>query len=386
MNAKKKKVTARFWFGAAVVVCAVIVFGTWASFAWNRARLEYDARATVSAADLTSAAPRPVQHLKIPQPLKAIYMTSYVAGNKARRDELVSLAEKTEINAVVIDIKDYNRTISFTVDDSLLTSVGASENRIPDIRTFLGELHQKGIYVIGRISVFQDPKLVEYRPDWAVLRESDGTIWRDRKGLSWIDVGAREAWNYTVALAKSAYAVGFDELNFDYVRFPSDGDMNDIAYPWSGARAKREVLGEFFAYLVEKLKPTGAVISADLFGMTTTNKDDLNIGQVLEVALRYFDFVAPMVYPSHYPTNFLGIVNPAAEPYRVIKYSLDRAWERASTTPEKIRPWLQDFDLGATYTADMVRAEMQAVYDAGFTSWMLWDPSNRYTQDALLTE
>src|SRR3989344_3253851 len=386
MNAKKKKVTARFWFGAAVGVCAVIVFGTWASFAWNRARLEYDARATVSAADLTSAAPRPVQHLKIPQPLKALYMTRYVAGNKARRDELVSLAEKTEINAVVIDIKDYSGTISFTVDDSLLTSVGASENRIPDIRAFLEELHQKGIYVIGRISVFQDPKLVEYRPDWAVLRESDGAVWLDRKGLSWIDPGAREAWEYTVALAKNAYAIGFDELNFDYVRFPSDGDMNDIAYSWSDGRIKSEVLCEFFSFLVQELKPIGVILSADLFGMTTTNKDDLNIGQVLEVALAHFDFVAPMVYPSHYPTNFLGMQNPAAEPYRVIKYSLDRAWDRASTTPEKIRPWLQDFDLGAIYTAEMVRAEMQAVYDAGFTSWMLWDPSNRYTQDALLTE
>ena len=385
MNAEKKKVTARFWFGAAVVVCVALAFGAGA-FAWSRARVEYDARAAVSAADVTPAAPHQVQHLKMPQPLKAIYMTSYVAGNKARRDELISLAEKTEINAVVIDIKDYSGTISFTVDDSLLTSVGASENRIPDIRAFLEELHQKGIYVIGRISVFQDPKLVEYRPDWAVLRESDGTIWRDRKGLSWIDVGAREAWEYTVALAKNAYAIGFDELNFDYVRFPSDGDMNDIAYSWSDGRIKSEVLGEFFSFLVQELKPIGVILSADLFGMTTTNKDDLNIGQVLEVALAHFDFVAPMVYPSHYPTNFLGMQNPAAEPYRVIKYSLDRAWDRASTTPEKIRPWLQDFDLGAIYTAEMVRAEMQAVYDAGFTSWMLWDPSNRYTQDALLTE
>ena len=211
-------------------------------------------------------------------------------------------------------------------------------------------------------------------------------MWRDRKGLAWIDAAAREAWEYTVALAKESYAVGFDELNFDYVRFPSDGDMNDIAYPWSGTRVKTEVLDSFFAYLASELKPTGAVISADFFGMTTTNRDDLNIGQVLEVGLAHFDFVAPMVYPSHYPTNFLGMPNPAAEPYRVIKYSLDRAFARASTTPEKIRPWLQDFDLGATYTADMVRAQMQATYDAGFTSWMLWDPSNRYTQDALLTE
>ncbi len=347
----------------------------------------YDA-AAAGAAELPTPLPAPwrATHLTAPQPLKALYMTSFVAGNKTRREALLSLVEKTELNAVVIDIKDYSGSISFPVTAPLLVAEEAAENRIPDIRDFIETLHGKGVYVIGRISVFQDPKLVAYRPDFAVTRASDSGIWRDRKGLAWIDAGAREAWNYTVALAKESYALGFDELNFDYVRFPSDGDMNDIAYPWSGERVKSEVLGEFFAYLASELKPLGATISADLFGMTTTNKDDLNIGQVLEVALRHFDFVAPMVYPSHYPANFIGIANPAAEPYRVIKYSLDRAWDRASTTPEKIRPWLQDFDLGADYTAEMVRAEMQAVYDAGFTSWMLWDPSNRYTQDALLTE
>lgn len=374
---------ARKWFlGAAALCAAVSVFGI-GVFLSKRGSVYYDVLAATAA---TLPAPWRATHLAVPQPLKALYMTSYVVGNLARREALLLLLEKTELNAAVIDIKDYSGTIAFPVEDSLLVKVGASENRIPDIREFIETLHERGVYVIGRISVFQDPKFAAYRPDLAVLRASDSVVWRDRKGLSWIDVGAREAWDYTVALSKESYSLGFDELNFDYVRFPSDGDMNDIMYPWSGTRVKSEVLGEFFAYLASELKPTGATISADLFGMTTTNKDDLNIGQVLEVALRYFDFVAPMVYPSHYPQNFLGMPNPAAEPYRIIKYSLDRAWERASTTPEKIRPWLQDFNLGAIYTAEMVRAEMQAVYDAGFTSWMLWNPSNRYTQDALLTE
>jgi hypothetical protein len=149
---------------------------------------------------------------------------------------------------------------------------------------------------------------------------------------------------------------------------------------------KTEVLDSFFRYLSENLRPLGIPISADFFGMTTTNRDDLRIGQVLEVGMTHFDFVSPMVYPSHYPDNFIGIQNPAAEPYRVIRYSMDKAFARASTTPQKIRPWLQDFDLGANYTPEMVRAEIQAVYDSGFTSWMLWDPANKYTQDALLTE
>lgn len=378
----RHKKTRKWYFGAVALYAAVSAFGV-GVFLSNRGSISYDV-AAVGVPEIPT--PWRATHIATPQPLKALYMTSFVAGNNTRREALLSLIERTELNAIVIDIKDYSGAISFLVTDPLLVALGASENRISDIRELIEKLHSVDVYVIGRISVFQDPKLASYRPDFAVTRESDGAVWRDRKGLAWIDVGAREAWDYTVALAKESYALGFDELNFDYVRFPSDGDMNDIAYQWSGERVKSEVLGEFFAYLASELKPTGVVLSADLFGMTTTNKDDLNIGQVLEVALRHFDFVAPMVYPSHYPTNFLGIANPAAEPYRVIKYSLDRAWERASTTPEKIRPWLQDFDLGAEYTADMVHAEMQAVYDAGFTSWMLWDPSNRYTQDALLTE
>ncbi|TSC83426.1 MAG: Uncharacterized protein G01um101417_599 [Parcubacteria group bacterium Gr01-1014_17] len=368
--------------GAAALCAAALAFGI-GVFLSEQESISYDVAAVAAAA---LEAPRRATHLATPQPLKALYMTSYVAGHSARREALLSLLEQSELNAAVIDIKDYSGAIAFTVEDPLLVTVGASENRIPDIREFIERLHDKGVYVIGRISVFQDPKLAAHRSDWAVIRESDSAVWRDRKGLSWIDVGAREAWDYTVALAKESYEIGFDELNFDYVRFPSDGDMNDIAYPWSKGRTKSEILGEFFSFLAQELKPIGVILSADLFGMTTTNKDDLNIGQVLEVALRHFDYVAPMVYPSHYPTGFLGIQNPAAEPYRVIRYSLDRAWDRASTTPEKIRPWLQDFDLGAEYTADMVRAQIQAVYDSGFTSWMLWDPSNRYTQDALLTE
>jgi hypothetical protein len=161
-------------------------------------------------------------------------------------------------------------------------------------------------------------------------------------------VGAEEYWKYIVSIGKEAYSVGFDELNFDYIRFPSDGNMKDISYPWSKTQKKSEVLESFFVYLEKNMRPTGAVISADLFGMTTTNSDDLNIGQVLEKALPHFDYIAPMVYPSHYPTGFMGFANPANKPYEVVKYSMDKAVLRASTTPNKLRPWLQDFNLGAT--------------------------------------
>lgn len=330
--------------------------------------------------------PKVAAHINTPSQVKAIYMTNWVAGEKLLRNPLVKIADETEINSIVIDIKDYTGRIAFEVSDPLLKEFGAYERRIADIGGFIEELHSKNIYVIGRISVFQDHYLVGKRPELAVQRKSDGKVWKDFKGISWLDPGSRDVWKYVVALAKESYSVGFDELNFDYIRFPSDGNMKDISYPWGGSKQKTEVIKEFFAYLRENLGDIGAPLSVDLFGMTTTSTDDLNIGQNLENALKYFDYVAPMVYPSHYPKGFNGYSNPAAKPYEIVNFAMNSAVERArkaTTTPLKLRPWLQDFNLGATYDAPMVRAQIQATYDTGLDSWMLWNASNRYTRAAL---
>jgi hypothetical protein len=343
----------------------------------------YEAKASVISAEEN----KDVIHIKTPSAVKAVYITSYTAGSKKNRDAIVKLIEDTELNSLVIDIKDYTGKVAFKVSDPYLQKIGSVQEKIPDIKEFIKELHSKGIYIIGRIAVFQDPFWVKIRPDLAVKKESDkNVVWKDYKGISWMDAGAPEFWNYIIFLSKEAYRMGFDELNFDYIRFPSDGNMNDIYYPWSDRRNKAEVIRQFFSYLSHSLKSAGMALSADLFGMTTTNKDDLNIGQVLENTLPYFDFVSPMVYPSHYPPTFMGFQNPSNYPYEVVKYSLDKAYERASTTPQKIRPWLQDFNYGAVYTAEMVKLEKKAVYDAGLTSWMMWSPSNRYTAGALLPE
>jgi hypothetical protein len=335
----------------------------------------------------------PVTHLATPVPLKAVYMSSWVAGTPRLRNKLVQLIDETELNAVVIDIKDYSGRITFTVHDPELAAYGSVENRIPDIVEFIRTLHEKGIYVIGRISVFQDAYMVLHKPEWAVRRASDKAVWKDHKGISWIDAGAEPYWQYVTAIAKESYAKGFDEFNFDYIRFPSDGDMKNIAYPWSGSTTRRVVIGKFFTYLQNSLldvtspEAGRAPMSADLFGYTTTNTDDLGIGQVLEVALPYFDYIAPMVYPSHYNSGFRNHAVPAAAPYDVVHYSLMRATERAiaaSSSPQKIRPWLQDFSIGrTTYTPAMVKAQIKATYDNGLNGWMLWNASNNYTRAAL---
>lgn len=334
----------------------------------------------------TRELPKPLpRHLPTPPRVKGIYMTSWVAGTRDWRRELVDFVEKSEINAIVIDVKDYSGRVSFEVNDEELKQVGYSEKRISDIKEFLEELHRREIYVIARIAVFQDPHLASERPDLAIKRKS-GAVWRDKKGLAWLDPAGKESWDFMVRVAREAERVGFDELNFDYVRFPSDGNLNDTVYPfWDGKTSKSEVLKSFFAYLEKELGDLSVPLSADIFGLTTWNTDDLNIGQILEDAVLYFDYVSPMIYPSHYPPGFQGYKNPAQHPYEVIKTAMERARERLAAIgqdPKKLRPWIQDFDLGAEYDAAMVRLEKQALYDAGIQSWLAWDSSNKYTRDA----
>lgn len=331
--------------------------------------------------------PKP-KHIETPEPLKAIYMSSWVAGTPSIREGLVQLIDDTEINAVVIDIKDYTGKISFKVQDPTLLAYGSSENRISDLDAFIEELHSKNIYVIGRVAVFQDDYLARERPDLAVKRASTGGIWQDNKKLAWLDVKAREVWEYNFAVAEESVRRGFDEINFDYIRFPSDGPVSDMSYPYyrPSEESKADAVAEFYAYLGSRKAELEVPISGDLFGMVLTETQDLNIGQILESGLAHFDYVAPMIYPSHYPRTFNGWDNPAEVPYELVKYVLDAGVARAvaaSTSPSKIRPWLQDFDLGADYNAAKVRAQIRATYDAGLTSWMLWAPSNKYTRGAL---
>ncbi len=351
-------------------------------------------------------------HVETPEPLKALYMSQCVVGTPSFRADLVQLVDETELNAIIIDIKDYTGKIAFETDNTLLADSVSDECGARDMGEFIATLHEKGIYVIGRVTVFQSPFHTKKHPDWAVKSTATGAPWKDHKGLSFIDVGAKPYWEYVVALAQESYALGFDEINFDYIRFPSDGPMKDAVYTWSKGKEKADALEEFFQYLAQELKGTGIKTSADLFGMTATNTDDLNIGQVLERALPYFDYVAPMVYPSHYPPNFNGWKNPNHYPYEIIKFSMDRAVARvvaatttvpgflhrpiASTSPQlyekpahdklKLRTWIQDFDYGGTYDVAEVQAQIKATYDAGLTSWMLWAPSNRYTRGALSAE
>ncbi len=336
-----------------------------------------------------------VTHVPTPSAVKAIYMTACVAGTPSWRERLKKLVNTTELNSIVVDIKDYTGTISFI--DPHLQASGAGGCRVKDMQEFIDELHKDAIYVIGRVTVFQDPYYAKLHPDLAIHSKATGGIWHDNKGLPFIDVGAKPYWDHVIDIATTSYALGFDEINFDYVRYPSDGNLKDMNTTWTvGSSTKAQMVKNFFEYLHEHLKDTGMTTSADLFGLTTVAEDDLGIGQVLTNALPYFDYIDPMVYPSHFAAGTNGIKNPASNPYEIIKYSMsggiakEQAFDIregiATGTPSKLRPWIQDFDLGATYNAAEVRAQIKATYDVGLTSWLSWDASNKYTPDAYLPE
>lgn len=331
-----------------------------------------------------------------PEVIKGIYVTSWSAGTAVNMARIRKVLRETEANAVVIDIKDYSGSVTYATENPEVLRYGARSVRIPQVNALIKELHDEGVYVIGRISVFQDPILAGARPELAVQNRETGEVWRDRNKLAWIDPASREAWAYTVSIARDAFSRGFDEVNFDYIRFPSDGAMEAIAYPIYDpvTTLKRSVLREFFRYLRAELP--NRVISADIFGMTTVHEADIGVGQILEDAYESFDVVSPMIYPSHYASGFIGLENPAEHPYEVVHYSAREALRRlgvfmaranAPARSPQLRFWLQDFNLGAVYTAEKVRAQMTALEDAGVTSgWFLWDPSNRYTLEALRAE
>src|SRR3989344_238842 len=326
-----------------------------------------------------------------PPPIaKGIYLTGWSAGSNSRLTSLISFVKRTEINSVVIDIKDYSGYMSYAFDFPLAKEAGAfGDLRILRPNTVIKRLHDESIYVIARLTVFQDPILAKAHPEWALKNKATGEVWKDRSGLAWIDPAAKPAWDYVAAIAKDAIARGFDEINFDYIRFASDGNLSNIEFPyWDMKTPRHKVINDFFEFLRAELGT--AKISAGLFGLTTVNPDDLGIGQVIEDAYANFDYVSPMIYPSHFAEGFLGYKNPAKNPYEIIKYSMDRASDRLlmitvtemetvgtstvkktitrARTPEEafraqLRPWLQDFDLGATYDASMVKTQIQATYD-----------------------
>ncbi|MEK7123933.1 MAG: putative glycoside hydrolase, partial [Patescibacteria group bacterium] len=243
--------------------------------------------------------------------------------------------------------------------------------------------------------VFFDNYLAKRRPELAINNQN-GSLWRNRRGDYWVDPSSREVWEYNAEAAKKAILLGFKEIQFDYVRFPSDGSLKAIKFPfWNESEKSRaETIRSFFEYITNDLRAfkKDVVLSADIFAFTflVEKDDDLGIGQTVDIALPYFDFISPMIYPSHYSAGNFGFGNPAEHPYEVVSGTLEQGKkffggvDPASLDMlkwQKIRPWLQDFNLGAFYGKEFLKKQKEAVYGQGLKSWLFWNPRNNYLKD-----
>ncbi len=324
-------------------------------------------------------------HVPIPKEVRGIYWTASTAGS-TRGDELLTYMKEYGLNTVVVDLKMDNGELAFEPVDESLKPYKQTHLSITDLDALLVKLRDHGVYRIARIAVMRDGMFAAVHPEFA-MRAADGKIWEDNIGSHWIDPAAPEVADYAIALGREAYARGFDEIQFDYVRFASDGSVNSIVYPvYDKSEPRIAVMQRFFTTVGGTMRAENIPVSFDLFGMTFWSYKDFNIGQRLLDVLPFTDYVSPMVYPSHYPNGFEGFANPAEAPYEIVKRSLDEGTrlihgfyaDSDDALRARWRPWLQDFDIGAVYTSGLISAQIKATRDAGASGWILWNARNVY--------
>jgi len=332
-----------------------------------------------------------VVHVPTPDTLRGLYVNRWAAlGSKL--DRLINVARTTEINALVIDVKDDRGFVLYRSSVPLAREIGAdtadghwmSRTRL---RAALDTMSAHGIYPIARIVVAKDPLLAQKKLDLAIKRKSDLKPWLDKNGNPWLDPHQRAVWQYAADLAREAYELGFSEVQFDYVRFPDEKRLiTETVYPLANGRSRAQVIRDQLGFVRAALKPRGIRVTADVFGLTATDTTDMGIGQRWEMFVDQVDVVLPMIYPSHFARGTYRIRNPNAHPYATINRALKDAIARSDSVPNAalIIPWYQDFTLGAPrYGAPQIRAQKKAGYDNGFQSWILWNPKSNYTLAAL---
>ncbi|MBM7615357.1 putative glycoside hydrolase [Alkaliphilus hydrothermalis] len=336
---------------------------------------------------------------KVSETVKGIFMTGHSLGLTSRFENTIDMTNKSVINSWVIDVKDDFGTMTYASSIPMVKEVEA--DKIVKVRNFhekMEILRENNIYPIARIVTFKDKQVTKFRPDLAIKTKT-GEVWRDRKGDAWLNPYNRESWEYVISIAKEAAEKGFKDIQFDYVRFPTDGNRALIDYGEAGKKeTKAEAISSFLSYAREELKDYGVYVSADIFGLVTTVSDDMGLGQQLEMVSTSTDILLPMVYPSHYALGTYGVPKPDFDPYTIIYTSMNTARERIEATETdqpkaKLRPWLQDFTasyLGKgyyqVYGPKQIREQIQATYDAGLEEWVLWNAGNKYTWEALLND
>lgn len=347
-------------------------------------RAVVDSTARVPLASDSLAQP-PAPLVPTPAVVRGLYVNRWAAiGTKVW--QLIALARTTEVNALVIDVKDDRGFVLYRSRVALAHEIGADTVQpltAAHLRVLLDTMRTHGIYPIARIVVAKDPLLAQRRPDWAIRRRADPRLpWHDRQGRPWLDANQRGVWQYAVDLAREAISLGFSEVQFDYVRFPDDKRLvTEATFPLANGRLRAQVIREQLAFARSALAPLRVPVTADVFGLTASDTTDMGIGQRWEMFADQVDVVLPMSYPSHYAQGTYDLADPNAHPYAVIDHTLKDAKRRSAKIPgaAAIRPWYQDFTLGPPhYGVAQVRAQIQAGYDNGIMGWLLWNPGSRY--------
>lgn len=319
------------------------------------------------------------------KPIRAIYVTAGAVGDQAKWDELLDLVERTELNAMVIDIKDSTGSVFYETEVEMAHEIDVVRPQY-DVQQMLDDLEERGIYAIARQVIFEDPALAEAREDLAI-GDSDGGIWKTSNGVAWVSAYEEGVWEYNIELMTEAVELGFDEVQLDYMRFPSDGPLERAEYDVDehNSETRVEAITGFLERSYEAIAPTKAYLGGDIFGLTLWEPGDGGIGQNLEAITPHLDYIKPMIYPSHFYSGSMGFDEPNDHPYEVILYSLQNAAERIPDDVDKLRPWLQDFSYGPgkEYGPDEVRDQIDAANEFGATGWMLWSASNNYQEEAL---
>lgn len=326
---------------------------------------------------------------------KGIYVSSAYINKKL--NDAITLVDNTELNAMVIDIKSDAGYITYQMDYDVAKQIGACTSTIGNIESTVKKLKEHGIYLIARVVSLKDPILAEKKPELA-LKNMDGSIFRDSSGLAWVNPYEDEVWNYLTEVCRQCVNVGFDEVNLDYIRFSTDKGMSNVDFgPKAEEMTRIEVITDGIRRICEEIKPLGAFVSCDVYGAIISSSVDAKIvGQSYFNMAKYLDYICPMVYPSHYGDGYYNLDYPDCHPYELVYhalmdsqkvlYMIDPAENKA-----EVRPWLQDFTASwvkhhLNYGKDEVRGQISAVYDAGYSQWLLWNAGISYTEEALKKE
>jgi hypothetical protein len=327
-----------------------------------------------------------------PNPVRGLYVNRWAAIGD-RMWQLIDVAKRTEVNALVIDVKDDRGLLLYHSQVALAKEIGADTTRPMSyrrLRAVLDTMRAHEIYPIARIVVAKDPLLASAKRDWSIKRKRDSLPWLDKNGRPWLDPTHPEIWKYAGDLAAEAVNLGFSEVQFDYVRFPDEDRLiREAVFPLMSGRVRAQVIRDQLGYLGTLVRPLKVPMTIDVFGLSATDTTDMGIGQKWEMFIDQVDVVLPMDYPSHFAPGTYGLRSPNARPYATLEHALRDAKARSAGIPNAARivPWYQDFTLGPPrYGATEVLAQMRAGHDQGIDSWMLWNPGSRYSLDALKPE